>query len=1379
MKTTLGRRWLSLLLTFVLCLSLSPTAWAADTDTTSMKLTPEAATLYVGGTPASTNITISGVTIPDGSTVQWESNETSVATVRDGTVTAVAAGIATITAIYSDNTDPDNPATYKGTCTITVKPRELDSIAVTVNALSLKAGATGTPTYTVTGTYNDGTTGPITGDSVTWSLENQNPAGTADINSSTGEITAKAKGSATIKASVEKDSIKGEGTAALTVTAGDPTGLTVAISPKTLDMIVGSNQSISAKVTPTPADASTSGVTYEWKSSNPSVASVSGTNATTSVEPKSKGTATITVTAKSGSLTATDTCTVTVEDRMAGIDLSPSGPFVMDVGQSKNVKATADPDSATVTWTSEDESVATARGSDSKGRNGVIYAKSPGETKVVVSIGSGSNHREEDIEVTVSGIIPETTHLEVAENEMIALPTLDRFGLAANGNPVWQSANPNVAQISGTNVAGRGPGTTTITASVSGSYQVSVTVTVSADKETTIGPLDMKVSDQLNFGDSLLEQIRNQASEGKLSHVTGIFVSPSQGTLYYKYTSPDEPNAGVAQRENYYYAPSSGQKALGDITFIPNPQFSGTQAVISYTVVSTTNQTSSGRILINLEKDSKAVINLGTPNSTPVFFSGNLFNRQCQQKTGSTLDYVIFSLPPANKGTLYFGYVDANNYGGKVTAGAMYRLAQLDSIVFVPAEGVPRDGKSETVTVYYTARSMAGGSVASYAGQVDINVTRENSSQGTDVYYSISKGATKTLDDADFTNFYGDKVLSYIRFDSLPASWEGTLYHGYRSASSVGTVVRTDTNYYSGTRNPRLDRITFVPAEDFTGSVYIPFTGWDQDGNRFPGTLEINVKGGGDGYGDILYSCAPGRTVNFVEKDFRELCDDLTDKSLSYIILQDLPDRSTEGSIYHKSTRVSSTGTRYNNGSGTYRISNLSFRAVSGFSGTVEIPFVGYTTGTSSTSTTFNGVIVIEASGGSYGDTTISYYTDYDSAAVFDRDDFDEISLNETGEKVKSVKFSIPTASRGDLYQNYRSSSSKGSRITSKNTSISASSLDRVAFIPASTYTGTVYIEYTATAQEDGGTFEGTIEIEVERPSEAVTVRYGTKTDPVDFDAEDFRRSGYTLRSVKFTSLPASSEGKLYYQYTSPSQYTRLASTSTSYNVSGSNKISDLTFVPRAGYAGTVILPYTGTNSNGSTFSGEVIITVSSVISHTFNDLGGYSDQQRAAVSYIYDKGITAGMSSTEYGPELPIRRGDFARMIYIAFGFSPSGGSWVFNDVPPNEYYAQAVNTLSARGVVSGVGNGDFAPSANVSRQDAICMIQRAMRAVGQSAPDGAYSALSSYSDAGYVSDYAKGAMALAVQRGYLPTSGNYLNPGDPLTRIDMADILHRVLTY
>ena len=254
-------------------------------------------------------------------------------------------GAATITASYEDS-----GTTYTGSCEITVVAKAVTKVEVnvTLSPSSLKPNGKATASATAKAVYNDGSEKDVSGN---WDSSDKSVA-TVDAN---GSITAVSKGTTEISYTATEDSVSNTGKATLTVTAGDPTGLTVAISPKTLDMIVGSSQSISATVTPTPADASTSGVTYEWKSSNPSVASVSGTNATTSVEPKSKGTATITVTAKSGSLTATNTCTVTVEDRMAGIDLSPSGPFVMDVGQSKNVKATAEPDSATVTWTSENE----------------------------------------------------------------------------------------------------------------------------------------------------------------------------------------------------------------------------------------------------------------------------------------------------------------------------------------------------------------------------------------------------------------------------------------------------------------------------------------------------------------------------------------------------------------------------------------------------------------------------------------------------------------------------------------------------------------------------------------------------------------------------------------------------------------------------------------------------------------------------------------------------------------------------------------------------------------------------------------------------------------------------------------------------------------
>ena len=37
---------------------------------------------------------------------------------------------------------------------------------------------------------------------------------------------------------------------------------------------------------------------------------------------------------------------------------------------------------------------------------------------------------------------------------------------------------------------------------------------------------------------------------------------------------------------------------------------------------------------------------------------------------------------------------------------------------------------------------------------------------------------------------------------------------------------------------------------------------------------------------------------------------------------------------------------------------------------------------------------------------------------------------------------------------------------------------------------------------------------------------------------------------------------------------------------------------------------------------------------------------------------------------------------------------------------------------------------------------------------------------------------MSFAVQRGYLPTTGGRLSPTQPLTRVDMAEIIYRVLT-
>ena len=1200
---------------------------------------------------------------------------------------------------------------------------------------------------------------------------------------------------------------------------------------ETVNATVGTNKFLQALVT-VDEDVQENTV-ISWSSSSPSVVTCTsdGKNGVT-LEPKSKGEATITATYTKDGVTSSAKvkCIVSPapstdpddpdnpdgnepgDELPEGVSVSkvtigpPSSPHTMNVG-TENINASVEftktgsttPTKAEVEWKRDGGATATYRDGKNTYTIPVTWSSSD---KNVASVSSGrlradmagtatitakAGNTEGKLEVTVSGFRLVKDSVTLTENERydpVENGVIEKFGTANPNSLIYQSDNSYVASPVEGKIVGSAPGTATITVSgANGSFRGTFKVTVKPDPNATIEAGTVRMPGTLKFS-SLLSDFKKQAG-GNLNYITGLNVDPQCGTLYYSYKSEAEPGTGVGAG-NYFLNPVSGQRGISDITFVPSSSFAGGEVLINYTAVSTLKENYNCHIKLTVEPEGGTSsggirpITVTTKYNTPVRFSSTEFNKVCRDKTGVNLSYVTFSQPPERQGTLYTNYAGEGNFGSMVNLRTQYSLKELDDIWFVPAPGF-----TGTVTVYYTARST-GYAGDTYTGQVDILVGKDSSGAVLGgLSYEIARGGVARFNDEDFNNYcrdvlyedswYDRQTLAYIRFDALPDASQGVLYYDYRSSSNTGSAAALGTSYYYGTRSPRIDYLTFVPVENYIGTVKIPFTGWTTDGTRFTGNVEVNVRGGVS-VGDIRYTCAPGKTARFDDSHFNRLCRELTGKSLNYIVLRSLPS-SNDGTIYHNSSQAS-TGTRYYNGSGASKIDNLSFRASKNFAGAVDIPFMGYATGGES----FTGIITIESStsGSSSGSAgNIRYTTDSKNAAVFHRDDFDDLSQWETDRDVSSVRFEVPSSSQGTLYRNYRSSSSLGTKITSS-TSITAGDLSRVAFLPAGGYTGTVYLDFTATAAGNGGTFKGTVEIEVERASADVTVRYTTRTAPVKFYSGDFTQKNYSLSSIRFSSLPSISVGCLYSQYTSPIRYGRQAGTNTSYQVSGSNLISDLSFVPRAGYTGTVSLPYVGTNSNGSTFEGEVLITVSpSYSSAYFNDMGGYTDAQRAAVDFLRENGITNGISSTQYGPEHSITRGDFAVMIYQAFGLTASGSANAFYDVPSGVYYAQAVNTLRALGIVSGVGNGAYAPQDTLSRQDGVCMVQRAMRAAGWNANDGYVGVLSTYSDRDSVAGYAQGAVANAVQVGWLPTRSGRLDPRDPLTRVDMAEMIHRVLTY
>ena len=75
--------------------------------------------------------------------------------------------------------------------------------------------------------------------------------------------------------------------------------------------------------------------------------------------------------------------------------------------------------------------------------------------------------------------------------------------------------------------------------------------------------------------------------------------------------------------------------------------------------------------------------------------------------------------------------------------------------------------------------------------------------------------------------------------------------------------------------------------------------------------------------------------------------------------------------------------------------------------------------------------------------------------------------------------------------------------------------------------------------------------------------------------------------------------------------------------------ISKLTFIPRAGFTGTVSIPYTATNADGTKFTGQISINVEEAYSSAyFNDLGSCNTETLAAIDFLSSQNIVNGVSA-------------------------------------------------------------------------------------------------------------------------------------------------------
>ena len=1114
------------------------------------------------------------------------------------------------------------------------------------------------------------------------------------------------------------------------VRAADVTGVT--LDKKTLSVEEGKSAALTAAVEPENADNRD----VTWTSSDETVATVKD-GVVTGVK---EGTATITVTADGG---RTDTCEVTVTRApvpVSGVTLDKK-TLSIEEGESTKLTAAVEPENAdntAVSWSTSDEAVATVE-------NGVVTGVKEGKATITVTTADGD--KTDTCEVTVTRPPVPVTQVSLGVNavQFNQLDSRTREITAAvtpsdadYDRVAWSSLNTQVVTVTGEGTLGlrailtaTGPGETTIRATAGGRF-ADCTVIVSG----------------ITLSRSSLTMVEGKA---ETLSVTGTFGEASGSATW---VSSDPSVVAVGATSGRLTARSTGTATI-------------TASKGAYTAT----------CRVTVVEDTTGLVDAGSMTAGSELDFSTLrtaLNRVCVSGTSTNLSYITNLSVPPEQGVLHYRYVSEPDTGSGVGVTERYYYTAstghmaLDNLSFVP------DGDySGVAEIRYTGYGTNGQSVSGVI-RVTVNSMR-------DIYYSTSMGMPVTFQLSDFSTACRNRTgreLSYVTF-TLPQSDRGTLYYNYTGQSQYAELV-TSATQYRRTGSPYVGSVTLVPAEGYSGTFSVTYQGVDTAGVSYTGRVTITV---GDQHvtdeGNIYYTAEKGDPVTFQVEDFADACKKITGETLSHVRFT-LPG-SSQGVLYYGYRSAGSYTSLVNSGTNYYyksypALSSVAFVPSTSAPSQAVIDYTGYGVGGSS----YSGTIYIELKEASQ--ITVRYSTYSGKTVAFRSDDFNNACIAATGAPLNYVRFTLPTSAQGSLRYDYRSTTSIGTMVSTTTNYYrtgGARQIGSVSFLAGASYTGTVRFNYTGYSR-DNDTFVGTVVIQVSAPAPKDINYSGTGASAISFSVGDLRTAcnavlSQELSYIQFTGLPSNSVGRLYLGYNGYGTGTAVA-VNTRYYCTGSPSISQLSFVPRGGFEGVAVIPYTGVSTRGQQVSGLIKITIDgSGGSRYFTDMGNYKWAGTSA-DYLYLNDVVLGMSAGQYGPGLNIRRCDFVVMLCRAFGFSTNSTS-SFPDVPADAYYARAVASAKNLGIVLGDGV-NFMPSSQVTRQDAMVMLCRALTAVGWSV-NGNTDSLSQFVDSGEISSYARTSVSALVQFGAVAAdSSGRLRPRDPLTRVEMAVILHSLMT-
>lgn len=182
----------------------------------------------------------------------------------------------------------------------------------------------------------------------------------------------------------------------------------------------------------------------------------------------------------------------------------------------------------------------------------------------------------------------------------------------------------------------------------------------------------------------------------------------------------------------------------------------------------------------------------------------------------------------------------------------------------------------------------------------------------------------------------------------------------------------------------------------------------------------------------------------------------------------------------------------------------------------------------------------------------------------------------------------------------------------------------------------------------------------------------------------------------------------------------------------------------------------------------------------TFGDVENH--WSKSAVNDVASRLIMNGVDNTNFSPDMAITRGEFVESIVKALGIYRQGeGKDVFADVSKDSSYFDAVGIAYQYGIVAGYKNGEFRPMGNITRQEAMTIVAKAMKITGLKTDytaDEVSQSLEAFNDNDKLAGWAENSVAACIKAEIVSGKGtDVMAPMADITRAETASIIEKLL--